>query len=61
MLATAKMRLLLFLGLATAVVALFDAIIWEAEGFYKAYLMERMLYPEEDHKWVICPECTHLT
>ncbi|TQV99050.1 hypothetical protein IF1G_03130 [Cordyceps javanica] len=51
------MRLLLFLGFVTAVVGLFDAIIWEAESFYKAYLMERMLYPTEPDKWVICPDC----
>ena len=51
------MRVFFFLSLLSLATALFDAVIWEAESWYKVYLAERLVYPTEEDKWQMCPEC----
>lgn len=51
------MRVFIFLSFLSVATALFDAIIWEAESWYKAYLMERLLYPDDKSQWQICKSC----
>ncbi|KAK8917688.1 hypothetical protein VCV18_009008 [Metarhizium anisopliae] len=48
------MRVLLVLWLVGTVAALADAVIWEGEGWYKVYLMERVLFPDNPNSWTIC-------
>ncbi|KAG8407993.1 hypothetical protein J3459_018308 [Metarhizium acridum] len=47
------MRVLIVLWLVGTVTALADAVIWEGEGWYKVYLMERVLFPDDPSSWTI--------
>ncbi|KAF5128720.1 hypothetical protein E5D57_009666 [Metarhizium anisopliae] len=53
------MRVLIFLWLVGTVAALADAVIWEGEGWYKVYLMERVLFPDDPNSWTICKGCKY--
>ncbi|KAK9444816.1 hypothetical protein VB005_01273 [Metarhizium brunneum] len=54
------MRVLIVLWLVGTVAALADAVIWEGEGWYKVYLIERVLFPDDPNSWTICKGCKRL-